>query len=70
MLELLAGVGCKRLMVVLFLLHHLKMILAESPTECLRERHPEIGVDWKNGVYVGDKITDPKSNQSKSKVPY
>ena len=20
----------------------------------------EVGVNWKNGVYVGDKITDPK----------
>ena len=28
----------------------------------------EIGVNWSNGVYVGDKITDQKSRKSKSKT--
>ena len=31
------------------------------------KRASEIGVDWKNGVYVGDKITDLKAQRRQLK---
>ena len=62
MLELLAGVGCKSINGLYYSTTPFKDDPYRKPNPGMFKRAAsEIGVDWKNGVYVGDKITDLKA---------
>ena len=62
MLELLAGVGCKSINGLYYSTTPFKDDPYRKPNPGMFKRaSAEIGVDWTNGVYVGDKITDLKA---------
>jgi D-glycero-D-manno-heptose 1,7-bisphosphate phosphatase len=62
MLELLAGVGCRSINGLYYSTTPFKDDPYRKPnTGMFKRATSEIGVDWKNGVYVGDKITDLKA---------
>jgi D-glycero-D-manno-heptose 1,7-bisphosphate phosphatase len=62
MLQLLGEVGCKSINGLYYSTTNLKDDIYAKPNIGMFKRAAaEIGVDWKNGVYVGDKITDLKA---------
>ncbi len=62
MLELLWKIGCKSINGLYYSTSNLKDDVYAKPNIGMFKRAAsEIGVDWKNGVYVGDKISDLKA---------
>ena len=62
MLELLGNIGCKSINGLYYSTSNLKDDIYAKPNVGMFKRAAdEIGVDWKNGVYVGDKISDLKA---------
>jgi D-glycero-D-manno-heptose 1,7-bisphosphate phosphatase len=62
MLELLWNIGCKSINGLYYSTSNLKEdVYAKPNTGMFKRASAEIGVDWKNGVYVGDKISDLKA---------
>lgn len=62
MLQLLGEIGCKSINGLYYSTTNLKDdIYAKPNTGMFKRASAEIGVDWKNGLYVGDKITDLKA---------
>ena len=62
MLELLWKIGCKSINGLYYSTSNLKDdVYAKPNTGMFKRAASEIGVDWKNGVYVGDKISDLKA---------
>lgn len=61
MLELLGNIGCKSINGLYYSTSNDKQDIYAKPNPGMFQRAAkEIGVNWKNGVYVGDKITDLK----------
>ena len=61
MLELLGNIGCKSINGLYYSTTNLKDdIYAKPNTGMFKRASAEIGVNWKNGLYVGDKISDLK----------
>ena len=59
MLELLGNIGCKSINGLYYSTTNLKDdIYAKPNTGMFKRASAEIGVNWKNGLYVGDKISD------------
>jgi D-glycero-D-manno-heptose 1,7-bisphosphate phosphatase len=62
MLELLGNIGCKSINGLYYSTTNLKDdIYAKPNTGMFKRASAEIGVNWKNGLYVGDKISDLKA---------
>lgn len=62
MLELLGGIGCKSINGLYYSTTNLKDDVYAKPNIGMFKRAAdEVGVDWKNGVYIGDKISDLKA---------
>jgi len=62
MLELLGKIGCKNINGLYYSTTNLKEDIYAKPNIGMFKRAAdEIGVDWKNGVYVGDKMSDLKA---------
>ena len=62
MLELLGNIGCKSINGLYYSTTPFKDDPYRKPNAGMFKRATaEIGVNWKNGVYVGDKITDLKA---------
>ena len=62
MLELLWNIGCRSINGLYYSTSNLKEDVYAKPNKGMFKRAAaEIGVDWKNGVYVGDKISDLKA---------
>lgn len=62
MLELLGNIGCKSINGLYYSTSNLKDDIYAKPNVGMFKRAAdEIGVDWKNSVYVGDKISDLKA---------
>lgn len=62
MLELLGDIGCKSINGLYYSTTNFKDDIYAKPNIGMFKRaSAEIGVDWKNGVYVGDKISDLKA---------
>ena len=62
MLELLWNIGCRSINGLYYSTSNLKDdVYAKPNTGMFKRASAEIGVDWKNGVYVGDKISDLKA---------
>ncbi len=62
MLELLGNIGCKSINGLYYSTNNLKDdIYAKPNTGMFKRASAEIGVNWKNGLYVGDKISDLKA---------
>lgn len=62
MLQLLGNIGCKSINGLYYSTTNLKDdVYAKPNTGMFKRAASEVGVDWKNGLYVGDKITDLKA---------
>ena len=62
MLQLLGNVGCKSINGLYYSTTNFKDDVYAKPNIGMFKRAAaEVGVNWKNGVYVGDKITDLKA---------
>lgn len=62
MLKLLGDIGCRSINGLYYSTTNLKDDVYAKPNIGMFKRAAaEIGVNWKNGVYVGDKITDLKA---------
>jgi len=62
MLKLLGDIGCKSINGLYYSTTPFKDDPYRKPNAGMFKRATsEIGVDWKNGVYIGDKITDLKA---------
>lgn len=62
MLELLGQIGCKSINGLYYSTSNLKDDIYAKPNIGMFKRAAdEVGVDWKNAVYVGDKISDLKA---------
>lgn len=62
MLQLLGDIGCKSINGLYYSTTNLKDdVYAKPNTGMFKRAASEVGVDWKNGLYVGDKITDLKA---------
>ena len=62
MLELLGNIGCKSINGLYYSTTNLKDdIYAKPNTGMFKRATAEVGCDWKNGLYVGDKISDLKA---------
>ena len=62
MLELLGNIGCKSINGLYYSTTNLKDDIYAKPNIGMFKRaSSEIGVDWKNGIYLGDKISDLKA---------
>jgi len=62
MLQLLGNIGCKSINGLYYSTTNLKDDIYAKPNIGMFKRAAqEIGVDWKNGLYVGDKMTDLKA---------
>lgn len=62
MLQLLGDIDCKSINGLYYSTTNLKDdVYAKPNTGMFKRAASEVGVDWKNGLYVGDKITDLKA---------
>ena len=62
MLKLLGDIGCKSINGLYYSTTNLKDdIYAKPNTGMFKRSAAEVGCNWKNGLYVGDKITDLKA---------
>ena len=62
MLHLLGEIGCKSINGLYYSTTNLKDDIYAKPNIGMFKRAAqEVGVDWKNGLYVGDKISDLKA---------
>lgn len=62
MLELLGNIGCKSINGLYYSTTNLKDdIYAKPNTGMFKRAAAEVKCDWKNGLYVGDKISDLKA---------
>lgn len=62
MLQLLGDIGCKSINGLYYSTTNLKDDIYAKPNIGMFKRSAqEVGVDWKNGLYVGDKISDLKA---------
>lgn len=62
MLQLLGDIGCKSINGLYYSTTNLKDDIYAKPNIGMFKRSAsEVGIDWKNGLYVGDKITDLKA---------
>lgn len=70
MLQLLGKIGCKSINGLYYSTTNLKDDIYAKPNIGMFKRAAnEIGVNWSNGVYVGDKITDLKAAQKAKARP-
>lgn len=62
MLQLLGNIGCKSINGLYYSTTNLKDDIYAKPNIGMFKRaSQEVGVNWKNGLYVGDKMTDLKA---------
>lgn len=62
MLQLLGEIGCKSINGLYYSTTNLKDdVYAKPNTGMFKRAAAEVGVNWKNGLYVGDKLTDLKA---------
>ena len=70
MLTLLGQIGCKSINGLYYSTTNMKDDIYAKPNIGMFKRaEKEIGVNWKNGVYVGDKISDLKAAQKAKAKP-